>query len=113
MTTKHLLELFGNNDGKCSIDGTSKIAPRFWKQTFSLMIKVGGIWIPVAFGLLPDKMEESYRVFHHMLRRKVEMEGITITLKSILMDFEINIHLRSRNSGNLDSNLKKIMLRYL
>ena len=90
-TTKVLLELFEDNDGKASVDGTFKITPVFLKQTFIMMIKKGGMHIPVAFGILPDKEEQSYRLFYYLLLSKVSQLDISVSLKSLSMDYEINI----------------------
>ena len=57
------MKAFEESDGKASVDGTFFVTPKLWKETFVLSIKVGGLWIPVAFGLLPDKEETSYLVF--------------------------------------------------
>ena len=39
-----------------SSDGTFKVTPLLWYQTFIVACEVTpGNWIPVAFGLLPDK----------------------------------------------------------
>ena len=90
-TTPLLLKLFQDNDGKASVDGTWKITPKFWRQTFLLMIEKGGFAITVAFGLLPDKEERSYRIFYYLLLKKLRDLNIKNTLKSFKMDFEINI----------------------
>ena len=67
------------------------MTPKLWKQTFVLSIKVGGLWIPVAYGLLPDKEETSYLAFHFMLKRKLKNNNIKINLVSMMMDYEINV----------------------
>ena len=90
-TTNTLIKAFEESDGKASVDGTFFVTPKLWKQTFVLSIKVGGLWIPVAYGLLPDKEETSYLAFHFMLKRKLKNNNIKINLVSMMMDYEINV----------------------
>ena len=70
---------------------TWKKTPSFWKQTFIMMINKGGFYIPVAFGLLPDKEEQSYRIFYYLLLQKLSEFNIKINITSITMDYEINV----------------------
>ena len=64
---------------------TWKKTPSFWKQTFIMMINMGG------FGLLPDKEEQSYRIFYYLLLQKLSEFNIKINITSITMDYEINV----------------------
>ena len=89
--TNTLMKAFEESDGKASVDGTFFMTPKLGKQTFVLSIKVGGLWIPVAYGLLPDKKETSYLAFHFMLKRKLQNNNIKINLVSMMMDYEINV----------------------
>ena len=43
-----------------SADGTFKITPKLFCQTYVLMAMYGGIYIPCLFGLLLDKSAEIY-----------------------------------------------------
>ena len=70
---------------------TWKKTPSFWKQTFIMMINKGGYYILVAFGLLPDKEEQSYRIFYYLLLQKLSEFNIKINITSITMDYEINV----------------------
>ena len=90
-TTKKLLKLLE----KCtrgSLDGTFKSSCKLWKQNFILMVKYCGIWIPVCWGWLPDKKEKSYKMFLHLIMKKMSELGLTFNLKEIICDYEINIH---------------------
>ena len=40
---------------EASGDGTFRIAPAYWYQIFILEAQIGDKWIPVIFGLPPDK----------------------------------------------------------
>ena len=55
------------------------------------MVKAKGFWIPVVWGWLPDKKEESYKVFFYLVQKKMEELGLSVNIKSVLCDFELNI----------------------
>ena len=59
-------EAFANAEFK-SGDGTLKITPKLFYQTFVLMALYGGVYVPCLFGLLPDKTAETYDRFFAML----------------------------------------------
>ena len=48
---------------RASVDGTFRIAPAYWYQIFILEAQIGDKWIPVIFGLPPNKEKISYRLF--------------------------------------------------
>ena len=64
-TSKKLLQRFSQNL-KTSIDGTFKSSSKLWSQQFIWLTKSKGFWVPSAFGWLPDKSEESYKVFFYL-----------------------------------------------
>ena len=39
--------------------------------------------------LVPDKTEESYRIFIHLVKKALENLNLSIDVKSVIMDFEI------------------------
>ena len=90
-SSRKLLNLFSNCD-RGSLDGTFKSCCKLWKQQFVFMLKSNGHWIPVVFGWLPDKTEESYKVFLHLVLEKLKELGIAFNVKEIIVDFELNIH---------------------
>ena len=51
-----------------------------------------GVHLPIAFGLLPDKSENSYKIFVVLLMEAVKKLDTRITIKRMMMDFELNIH---------------------
>ena len=55
------------------------------------MIKLKGYWIPVVWGWLPDKTEESYKVFFLLIQKKMTELGLKLKVESVLCDFELNI----------------------
>ena len=74
------------------MDGAFKSACKMWKQKFVWMIKVRGYWIPVVWAWLPDKAEQSYKVFIHLVQEKLKELNIGFNIKSVSSDFELNIH---------------------
>ena len=76
---------------KASVDGTFKCCPKLWKQQFVMMVKQKDYWTPVVWAVLPDKSEESYRVFFLMLLKKMAEYDLEFNVKYIICDFEINI----------------------
>ena len=61
-SSKKLLKLFSKCE-RGSLDGTFKSCAKLWKQQCVFMLKSKKHWIPVVFGWLPDKTEESYKVY--------------------------------------------------
>ena len=60
---------------KWSMDGTFKAAPVLWGQIVIIMGKVGPVWIPVCYCLLPDKEKYTYFIFLLMIKKNyVEQE---------------------------------------
>ena len=89
-TSKKLLKLLSQNK-KSSVDGTFKSSCKLWKQQFIWMVKFQGYWIPCAFGWLPDKSEESYKIFFLLIKKKMLEIELTMKVSSVLCDFELNI----------------------
>ena len=89
-TSENLLKMLGKGH-KTSVDGTFKSSCKLWAQQFIWMVKAKGYWIPVVWGWLPDKTEEIYKVFFHLVQKKMEDLGININIESVLCDFELNI----------------------
>ena len=89
-TSKKLLQRFSQNL-KTSIDGTFKSSSKLWSQQFIWLTKSKGFWVPSAFGWLPDKSEESYKVFFLLIIKKMKELGLDIKVQSVLCDFELNI----------------------
>lgn len=88
-TSKKLLKLFEDNDGKSSVDGTFKAV--LWKQMFVWMTRFGGFWLPVCWGWLPDKSLQSYKVFFHLVLEELKRRNIPLNTKELISDFELHI----------------------
>ena len=63
LSSKKSLEYLARSD--CiAMDGTFKINPSPWKQVGIISAEISNeCWIPVAFGLLPDKKRDTYDAF--------------------------------------------------
>ena len=59
---------------KASVDGTFRIAPAYWYQIFILEAQIGDKWIPVIFGLLPNKEKISYRLFFGIIKYELKIK---------------------------------------
>ena len=89
-TSKKLLQRFSQHL-KTSIDGTFKSSSKLWSQQFIWLTKSKGFWVPSAFGWLPDKSEESYKVLFLLIIKKMKELGLDIKVQSVHCDFELNI----------------------
>ena len=61
------------------------------EQMFVWMIRFGGFWIPLAWGWLPDKSLQSYKVFFYMMLEELKRRNIPLNIKELISDFELNI----------------------
>ena len=78
--------------GKWSMDGTFKAAPVLWGQIVIVMAKVGPLWIPVSYALMPDKEKENYFLLSMMMRKYVEDNlKVKFAVTKVILDFEIAI----------------------
>lgn len=74
------------------MDGTFKITPDPWKQVAIVSVEISeGNWIPIAFGLLPDKKLDSYLTFFNLLKTALASHNFTISATHFMADFEDNI----------------------
>jgi hypothetical protein len=55
-----------------------------------------GHYIPLAFGLLPDKSQKTYERVFLLLKNKWECAGFQSSQKKVLADFEMGIHNAAR-----------------
>ena len=75
-------------------DGTFCITPYLWYQTFVLNAEFRTHqFVPVAFGLLPDKKRQSYDDFFSLLKQALEHPSRDLELSAewVMSDFEHNI----------------------
>ena len=55
------------------------------------MIKEKHSWIPAIWGWLPDKTEQTYKVFFLFVQEKLAELNLSFQLKSVISDFELNV----------------------
>ena len=75
-------------------DGTFRITPYLWYQTFVLHAEFKkNQFVPVAFGLLPDKKRQSYNDFFSLLKKALGHQSRQLKLSAewMMSDFEYNI----------------------
>ena len=89
-TTQRLLKKMGQCK-KGSVDGTFRISPESWTQVFLLKLKMGDKFLPIAFGLLPDKEEKSYTKFFSMISKWLENHSIVNNVRTLITDYELAI----------------------
>lgn len=77
---------------KIYLDGTFTYCTKFFLQLFTLHIIKNGHYIPLAFCLLPNKLEKTYKKLFELLRNKCEQCKFTLAPKHAVVDFEIAIH---------------------
>ena len=76
-----------------SSDGTFKIAFKpLWSQIMIIAAEVSpGIWVPVAFGFLPDKTLTAYLIFFGLVLQCLRELNLTLSAKTFMCDFEKGI----------------------
>lgn len=77
---------------KLYVDGTFSYCADHFLQLFTLHVLEKGYYIPLAFCLLPNKQECSYKYLFDALRNKCNSFGLDLNPKVIVADFEIAIH---------------------
>ena len=103
MTTKDCLKHLAKAKTICG-DGTFKLTPKPWKQIMIISAEIiEDVWIPVAFGYLPDKKKDTYNMFFGLLRSALSQYELELSAKHFMCDFEPN--LRNCAKGTFPGNL--------
>ena len=91
-TSRKSLELLSRSD--CiAMDGTFKITPSPWKQVGIISAEISTeCWIPIAFGLLPDKKRDTYDTFFGLLKTALTSQNLELSARTVMSDFEVSIH---------------------
>ena len=89
-TSKRSLEFMARSD--CiAMDGTFKITPHPWKQVGIISAEISEeCWIPIAFGLLPDKKRDTYDTFFGLLKTALASKNLELSARTVMSDFEVN-----------------------
>ena len=75
-----------------SCDGTFKMRPTNWWQLFIVCAQLtDNIWIPCAFGFLPDKKEKTYTTFFVKLKDAMSKIDESLSATYVMCDFELGI----------------------
>ena len=91
LTTNDLLEILAKAPQILG-DGTFRITPTQWYQTFIISVQVSsGVFVPVCFALLPDKRRESYDAMFTMLKEALESRQLELSATFFMSDFECAI----------------------
>ena len=73
-------------------DGTFRITPTQWYQTFIVSVQVSaGVFVPVCFALLPDKKRESYDAMFTLLKEALDARQLEPSATFFMSDFECAI----------------------
>ena len=90
-TSRKSLELLSRSD--CiAMDGTFKITPSPWKQVGIISAEISTeCWIPIAFGLLPDKKRDTYDTFFGLLKTALTSQNLELSARTVMSDFEVCI----------------------
>ena len=71
-------------------DGTFRITPSLWTQTFIISAEVTSkVFVPVVFALLPDKKRDSYDAMFNSLKENLDARGLELSAR-YLMSGNIN-----------------------
>ena len=91
-TSKESLKFLARSD--CiAMDGTFKITPSPWKQVGIISAEIStNCWIPIAFGLLPDKKRDTYDTFFGLLKTALTSQNLELSARTVMSDFEVSIH---------------------
>ena len=91
LTSKSALQSLARSD--CiAMDGTFKITPHPWKQVAIVSAEISeGCWIPVAYGLLPDKKRDTYDTFFGLLKTALTSQDLELSARTVMSDFEVCI----------------------
>lgn len=73
-------------------DGTFYVVPKQFHQLYTLHGCFNGHYVPLVFGLLPDKSETSYTQFLDAVVSQCSAMGLTLNVQTVLLDFEKATH---------------------
>ena len=70
-------------------DGTFYITPKYFYQLYTVHAYLHGKYVPLVFGLLPNKTEHTYLLFLTKIMEQCRLKNLIFNPKIILLDFEI------------------------
>ncbi|CAF4570257.1 unnamed protein product, partial [Rotaria magnacalcarata] len=85
------IKLLGDN-AHWNADGTFRTAPKLFYQSYSIHVWDKFSMKPVIYAALPNKNTNTYDTFLNELIVYAQINGISLTPKSILIDIEMAAH---------------------
>lgn len=79
------------------VDGTFDYCTKHFLQMFTIHSYVNNMYIPVAYCLLKDKKEETYKNLFRVLKSECSKMEYSFQPKNIVLDFEKAIHSAARD----------------
>jgi hypothetical protein len=73
-------------------DGTFFVCPKQFYQLYTLHAHVNGHYIPLLFGLLPNKTEAAYSTFLNAVIIQCDSMGLSLQPEIVVLDFETAAH---------------------
>ena len=81
------------------MDGTFKITPKPWSQVAIISAELSqDVWVPIAFGLLPDKKLDTYVHFFTALKTALGKHNLELAAQHFMADFEVNIRKSAKST---------------
>jgi len=77
---------------KIFVDGTFQCCTKFWLQLYTVHVIENGIYVPVAFCLLPDKRQATYIQMFTFLKKKCQEFNCLLMPEIVVADFEKAVH---------------------
>lgn len=78
------------------VDGTFDYCTKHFLQLFTIFGFQNDIYVPLVFCVLKNKQTETYSNLFRLLKYKCAEKGLALKPSSIVMDFEIAIHISAR-----------------
>ena len=64
-----------------------------WKQVGIISAEISEeCWIPIAFGLLPDKKRDTYDTFLGLLKTALSSHNLELSARTVMSDFEVSLN---------------------
>ena len=64
-----------------------------WKQVGIISAEISEeCWIPIAFGLLPDKKRDTYDTFLGLLKTALSSHNLELSARTVMSDFEVSMN---------------------
>nr|CAI5852263.1 unnamed protein product [Callosobruchus analis] len=85
--------------------GRLNIVQNSFGQPFTIHALCDDVYVPVVFCLLKNKAKSTYLNLLHILKEKCDLMGCVLNPKTVVIDFEIAIHLSVQENTKTSSPL--------